>query len=112
MAGYLTLECERCLPTLNDVSFADASGWIRSMMDLSGWMVRTVPPAYKMPTLLALATTVVPFLGVNLHSAGTSGLFSSEVYENLNNLIKKLEGEDWGLDLVWQDIWVKDKGAE
>ncbi|RKK88557.1 hypothetical protein BFJ68_g11918 [Fusarium oxysporum] len=112
MAGYLTLECERCLPTLNEVSFADASGWIRSMMDLSGWMVRTVPPAYKMPTLLALATTVVPVIGAGLHSAGTSGLFSSEVYDSLNNLIEKLEGEDWGLDLVWQDIWVKDKGAE
>ncbi|RKK36211.1 hypothetical protein BFJ66_g13599 [Fusarium oxysporum f. sp. cepae] len=100
MAGYLTLECERCLPTLNEVSFADASGWIRSMMDLSGWMVRTVPPAYKMPTLLALATTVVPVIGAGLHSAGTSGLFSSEVYDSLNNLIEKLEGEDWGLDLV------------
>lgn len=47
MLGYLTLEYEMFLldgrtwddGNFDGVSFADGSGWIRSMMDLRDWMV-------------------------------------------------------------------------
>ncbi|KAL9565083.1 hypothetical protein ACKAV7_010728 [Fusarium commune] len=105
--GYLTLETQRHLPDAQEgdnpnfhgVSFEDTAKWIRSMMNLGDWMIRTVPPARRMPRLLADLSSFVPVLGVGLHEAGISTGLSSNAHEELTSLITRLEAEDWGIDL-------------
>ncbi|KAF5577868.1 transporter hol1 [Fusarium pseudocircinatum] len=113
--GYLTLETQRHLPDAQEggnpnfcgVSFEDAAEWIRSMMDLGDWMIRTVPPARRMPRLLADLATFVPVLGVGLHESGISTCLSPQVHKDLTNLITRLKAEDWGIDLeCWTDLHV------
>jgi len=107
-AGYLTLEYERFLSngqtedngSFDGVSFVDALDWVRSMMNLGDWEVRTVPPAHRMPFVLSGLVAMVPVLGVGLHEAGICSGLSSNVYDDLNGLMRRLgEEEDWGVDL-------------
>ncbi|KAI6752517.1 hypothetical protein HG530_013886 [Fusarium avenaceum] len=87
------------------VSFADAAGWIRSMMDLGDFVVGTVPPASKMPFFLAGLASFVPVVGVLLHEVRISACLSSKVYEDLNGMIRRLEEEeDWGIDLLHHEF--------
>ncbi|KAF5549063.1 transporter hol1 [Fusarium mexicanum] len=105
--GYLTLETQRHLPDAQEggnpnflgVSFEAAAEWIRSMMDLGDWMIRTVPPARRMPRLLADLAMFVPVLGVGLHESGISTGLSPHVHKDLTNLITRLKAEDWGIGL-------------
>ncbi|KAH6951335.1 hypothetical protein DER45DRAFT_382209 [Fusarium avenaceum] len=107
--GYLTLEYDRCFMNgqsggntdFEGVSFADAAGWIRSMMDLGDFIVGTVPPASKMPVFLAGLASFVPVVGVLLYEVRISACLSSKVYEDLDGMIRRLEEEeDWGIDLL------------
>ncbi|KAK2477058.1 hypothetical protein H9L39_12282 [Fusarium oxysporum f. sp. albedinis] len=104
---YLTLETQKHLPCAQEgynpnfpgVSFEDTAKWIRSMINLGDWRIRAVPPARRRFQFLANLSFFVPFLGVGLHEVEYySGLFS-HVYEELTNLITRLEAEDWGMDL-------------
>ncbi|GKU06857.1 unnamed protein product [Fusarium langsethiae] len=113
MVGYLTLEYERCLlngrrgdnENLDGVSFVDASKWIGdSMMNLGNWMVRTVPPAHRIPSLLSNLAAFIPLVGVGIHEVGTSAFLSSTTYERPNDLIRRLEEEDWGVDLLQDEF--------
>lgn len=107
-AGFLTLEYEfffRNGNTEDDgnfegLSFSDTVDWVRSMMNLGNWEIRTVPPAHRMPFFLSGLVAVFPVLGVGLHTAGICSRLSSNVYEDLNGLIRRL-GEEvyWGVDL-------------
>ena len=102
MVGYLTLEYEMFLldgrtwdeGNFDGVSFADPSGWIRSMIDLRDWIAKLVlPPSTILSGLQAL------FSGVDAgtNEARTSYGLPLNVYEDLNGLIQRLtEEEEWG----------------
>ncbi|KAF5643131.1 transporter hol1 [Fusarium sp. NRRL 52700] len=107
-AGFLTLEYELLLrngkteddESFDGLSFSDTVDWVRSMMNLGDWEIRTVPPARRMPFVLSGLVAMVPLLGVGLHEAGICSALSSKVYEDLKGLIRRLgEEDDWGVDL-------------
>ncbi|KAH7179039.1 uncharacterized protein B0J16DRAFT_402390 [Fusarium flagelliforme] len=105
VVGYFTLEHEMFLldgrtwddGNFDGVSFADASSWIRSMMNLRDWMVKPVLPA---STMLSGLKALFSGGDDGLHEAGISSGLSSNVYDDLNDLIRRLgEEDDWGVDL-------------
>ncbi|KAI1059011.1 hypothetical protein LB507_004143 [Fusarium sp. FIESC RH6] len=105
MVGYLTLEYEMFLldgrtwddGNFDGVSFADASGWITSMVNLRDWMAKLAsPPSTILSGLQAL------FSGgdAGSHESRISSGLPLNVYEDLNGLVRRLiEEEEWGVDL-------------
>jgi hypothetical protein len=106
--GYLHLEGSRWgvitegdgeIVQYNGVRFSDICHHIRNMIDLGDWCIRTVPPADRMPGAISMLVAFVPILGVGLHSAGVTIFESSSLKEKFIDLVKRLEQDEWGLDL-------------
>lgn len=98
---YLQLQSDRLLrsdPNIDPdddkmMSFADVKDRVLSIQELSDWKICTVPVADKMPVPLAIASALIPILGVGLHNGGVYVRLDGSFKVKLARLIESIEKE-------------------